>query len=372
MSDIRCVVFLFLYKLRSDRDPNLWMVKCRIGEEKATVLLLMRKFLTYQNTNEPLQIKSVVAPEGVKGYIYIEAYKQPHVKAAIENVGNLRVGIWKQQMVPIKEMTDVLRVVKEQSGLKPKQWVRLKRGLYKDDIAQVDYFDMAQNQVHLKLLPRIDYTRLRGALRTTQSENEAEKRKKKRRPASKPFDPEAIRAIGGEVTSDGDFLIFEGNRYSRKGFLYKNFTLSAVIVDGVKPTLAELERFEEQPEGIDLEMPPEKEDKALTHSFSAGDNVEVCEGELINLQGKILSIDGSMITVMPKHDDLKDPLVFQASELRKYFRMGDHVKVLAGKLSIGGSVLCKCVNYLFTQDDTRATRVSSFVWRTTVSCSFLI
>lgn len=30
------------------KDPNLWMVKCRIGEEKATVLLLMRKFITYQ------------------------------------------------------------------------------------------------------------------------------------------------------------------------------------------------------------------------------------------------------------------------------------------------------------------------------------
>lgn len=155
----------------------------------------------------------------MKGYIYIEAYKQPHVKAAIENVGNLRMGIWKQQMVPIKEMTDVLRVVKEQTGLKAKQWVRLKRGIYKDDIAQVDYVDLAQNQVHLKLLPRIDYTRPRGALRTAQSESEALKRKKKRRPAAKPFDPEAIRAIGGEVTSDGDFLIFEGNRYSRKGFV---------------------------------------------------------------------------------------------------------------------------------------------------------
>lgn len=48
-----------------------------------------------------------------------------------------------------------------------------------------------------------------------------------------------------------------------------------------------------------------KEDKALTHSFSTGDNVEVSEGELINLQGKIIAIDGSMITVMPKHEDLK-------------------------------------------------------------------
>lgn len=56
-------------------------------------------------------------------------------------------------------------------------------------------------------------------------------------------------AIGGEITSDGDFLIFEGNRYSRKGFLYKNFLMSAILSEGVKPTLAELERFEEQPEG---------------------------------------------------------------------------------------------------------------------------
>lgn len=62
------------------KDPNLWMVKCRIGEEKATVLLLMRKFIAYQLSPEPFQIKSVVAPEGVKGYIYIEAYKQTHVK----------------------------------------------------------------------------------------------------------------------------------------------------------------------------------------------------------------------------------------------------------------------------------------------------
>lgn len=148
------------------------------------------------------------------------------MKAAIESVGSLRVGMWKQQMVPIKEMTDVLRVVKEQTGLKAKQWVRLKRGIYKDDIAQVDYVDLAQNQVHLKLLPRIDYTRPRGALRTAQSESEALKRKRKRRPAAKPFDPEAIRAIGGEVTSDGDFLIFEGNRYSRKGYISSHFVIT--------------------------------------------------------------------------------------------------------------------------------------------------
>lgn len=37
------------------------------------------------------------------------------------------------------------------------------------------------------------------------------------------------RSLGGDVSSDGDFLIFEGNRYSRKGFLFKSFAMSAVV-----------------------------------------------------------------------------------------------------------------------------------------------
>lgn len=45
--------------------------------------------------------------------------------------------------------------------------------------------------------------------------------------------------------------------------------------------------------------------KEREHNLQAGDNVEVCEGELINLQGKILSVDGNKITIMPRHEDLK-------------------------------------------------------------------
>ena len=62
------------------------------------MMKLMAKFITLSNKDEPLQIKSVVAPEGVKGYIYIEAYKQTHVKQAIEGIGNLRMGLYTQQV----------------------------------------------------------------------------------------------------------------------------------------------------------------------------------------------------------------------------------------------------------------------------------
>ena len=37
-----------------------------------------------------------------------------------------------------------------------------------------------------------------------------------------------FRAIGGDVTNDGDFYIFEGGHY-RRGFLYKAFPMNAIV-----------------------------------------------------------------------------------------------------------------------------------------------
>ncbi|XP_031557165.1 transcription elongation factor SPT5-like [Actinia tenebrosa] len=310
------------------KDPNLWTVKCKIGEEKATVIGLMRKAIAQQFTDEPLQIKSAIAVEGLKGYIYIEAYKQTHVKQAIEGFGTLRLGKWQQQMVPIKEMTDVLKVVKEVVTLKPKQWVRLKRGIYKDDLAQVDYVNTARNQLTLKMIPRIDYSRTRGVPRSAE---EQEKRKKKRKPPLKLFDADSVRSIGGELSQDGDFILFENNRY-RGGYLYKTLAMSAVVTEGIKPTLQELEKFEAAPEDVELEMPVKtKSSEEAKHTFCPGDTVIVSEGELVNLKGKVMSVDGDKITMMPNHDDLKEPLEFTAQELEKHFKMGDHVKVIGGR-----------------------------------------
>ena len=47
-------------------------------------------------------------------------------------------------------MTDVMKVVKEVVSVKPKQWVRLKRGIYKDDLAQVQY--MVLNSFKIEFL----------------------------------------------------------------------------------------------------------------------------------------------------------------------------------------------------------------------------
>lgn len=63
----------------------------------------------------------------------------PLIIQAIEDIGNLAMGKWNQMMVPVNEMTDVLRVVKDSASrnLRQGSWVRIKRGIYRDDIAQV-------------------------------------------------------------------------------------------------------------------------------------------------------------------------------------------------------------------------------------------
>ena len=52
---------------QNKKDPNLWMVKCVLGTEKETLIRLMNEVIFYQETEEPLQIQSIVVPEHVKG-----------------------------------------------------------------------------------------------------------------------------------------------------------------------------------------------------------------------------------------------------------------------------------------------------------------
>jgi transcription elongation factor SPT5 len=171
------------------------------------------------------QIKSITVPNNVKGIIYVETDEKSHVMSIIENMEQIcGIVMLEQEPMPINKMPDLLQVKEQRSCLKAKQWVRVKGGIYKNDLAQIHYVHTRQDQVQLKLIPRIDYrliwdntqNRLYDALKT---KSKALKQKKERRPAAKLFDAEAIRAIGGEVTSDGNFLIFEGNKYSYKGLV---------------------------------------------------------------------------------------------------------------------------------------------------------
>jgi len=123
------------------KDPALWRIQCKQGQENEACVQLMRRFFERQHTDAPLLIKSAVAnaiPTGSKSksYIYIEAFKQAHVKEAIKGLAALQYGQWKQEMVPRAGQDNCLRVVRKQP-LKAGSWIRMKGSLYNADIARV-------------------------------------------------------------------------------------------------------------------------------------------------------------------------------------------------------------------------------------------
>ncbi|KAA8528522.1 hypothetical protein F0562_035877 [Nyssa sinensis] len=61
------------------RDPKLWMVRCLTGHEREVVVCLMQK---YTDKGSKLQIRSAIALDHLKNYIYIDADKEAHVREA--------------------------------------------------------------------------------------------------------------------------------------------------------------------------------------------------------------------------------------------------------------------------------------------------
>lgn len=319
-----------MYKKRllpTVNDPSLWMVRCQMGQEANAVLALMRKYLFLKNKGDPISILSAVYQNGIKGYIYVEAHKQSHVKKAIENLSYFTYGSNKQKMVPLNEMPDVLKVVKETILVEPDSWVRIRRGEYRNDLAQVDSVDKVKNSVILKLIPRINYCQNK------------EGEKKFFRAEAALFNVDKIRREGGVMTQDGTgFYIYNGNKY-KNGLLYKRFPVKSLIVTGVEPKLSELEKFKlvSDLKNNDVSVTLNKSLNNLqsvsnsNSVFKVGDMVQVKNGELAKLIGHIVSISGDAINVKPQHKDLKDIIEFSPDNLLKYFVTGDNIAVISGE-----------------------------------------
>jgi transcription elongation factor SPT5 len=202
-------------------DPKLWMVKTKPGKEREAVIHIMNRFFLKRELGESLNVYSVLAPDHTKGFIFVEADKEPHVRAAIHGIPN--VFSFKTTLVPLEQMTSVLRVSNEGVDVTPGMWVRVKRGLYVGDLGMVKSVDPSGTKLEVKLLPRL----------SLEAEETAEKGKRKKkvdiskRPPPRPFDPEEVTAkLGpGRVQTDqGDesVLYFLNDTYNRVLFFFFN------------------------------------------------------------------------------------------------------------------------------------------------------
>lgn len=130
--------------------------------EDETVLFLFKRYIATESTEEDrLYIKSAFTQPASKGYVYIEADKEVHVKRAIRGIRALKH--WAMKLVPLHEMVQSVTLKLQTEDIKPKQWVRQKRGVYNNDLAQVVATQDQNTVIYIKFIPRIDFVELERA-----------------------------------------------------------------------------------------------------------------------------------------------------------------------------------------------------------------
>ncbi|AFM99455.1 SPT5-like transcription initiation protein [Encephalitozoon hellem ATCC 50504] len=240
-------------------SPRLFIVRVKRGSEREILMKIIE--------NDPKNVFSIVCKDGLKGYLYVEAFQKQHVIDALESlrgVSRNRVSV-----VPQKEMIEAITYHSQKiCG----EWGRIRKGKYKNDLVKIIEFD--EEMVRIRAVPRID----------------GEK---------KLFNPENFKS--GSVIKSRGYYIYKRDTYV-DGFLEKDVLRSSVDFD-VEPTFEELEEFQQ------------------VCPISAGDKVRVTQGELIGMKGTVQSINGSIAVIESKDGKFE----VQSSGLMKHFDIGETV-----------------------------------------------
>lgn len=340
-------------------DPSLWMVSCATGKEQELVYQIMNKCSAFARQGRPLGISAAIAAQS-KGKIYIESFSEPAVMEAIQGVRGLLQ--YTMRLVPIQDMTTVMTVTSKKKPVKKNEWVRMTRGHYKGDLALVKDVKESGLKCVVQCVPRLDLT-----LADLPPE-EARVRRRTVRPPQKFFNVQEVAALGRQSLRRQRFPgldiycdYFEGNYY-HDGYLLKEMTVGSMVkpcTEDDPPTLDELQSFQKRKSGDGYEDDGEENEgskmaASLLDELSelqgktglakrstggggllTGDTVEVIEGDLVGMRGKLVSLDGSTVKIKPLNTSVDlggtDEVEFLASQVRKYIAVGAHVKVTDGR-----------------------------------------
>ena len=311
--------------LPSVDDPSIWGVKCKPGKEKEVVFALTKRLEERSGTRNPLPIISAFERGGsMAGYVYLEARRQADVVSALDGIMNVYPRT-KIVLVPIKEMPDLLRVTKTEP-LNPGGYVRLKRGKYAGDLAQIDEVETNGLEATLRIVPRLDYGQnednnapmVDGGIR-----GEVQKRKRHGamgltnaavRPPPRLFsDVEAKKKhqkyLQQMSSFDKKHWQYLGDTYIN-GYLIKEVKIQHLVTENVNPTLEEVTRFttgaEDGTENLDLSALAQTLKKGATNeNYLPGDVVEVYEGEQSGVVGTAVSVRGDIVTICVTDGDLR-------------------------------------------------------------------
>ena len=328
--------------LPSVEDPSIWGCRCKPGKEREVVYSIQKRIEERPpGSRNPIRIISAFERGSLmQGWFYCEARRQADVTEGLEAIA-FYYPSQKMTLVPVKEMPDLLRVQKSEE-LTPGGWVRIKRGRYQGDLAQIEEVETNGLNVTVRLVPRLDY----GMNEDTQGAVAGPDAKRKRgvvnavRPPQRLFsDAEAkkkhakyLSATSGLGGKSWNYL----NDTYVDGFLIKDMRVQHLITKNVNPRLEEVTMFarggEDGTANLDLASLAETlKNSTAEDSYQPGDPVEVYRGEQQGLIGRTVSTRGDIVSLQVTEGDLAGQTIdAPIRTLRKRFREGDHVKVIGG------------------------------------------
>ena len=267
--------------------------------------------------------------------IFVEARQAAAVTQAVTGI----VGVFISRgvtLVPIEEMAPLLKMRKKDVNLTPGMWVRMKRGKYAGDLAQVVETDqITSGIVAVKFIPRIDLTP--RDKRERQSNGKGGLGGTNIRPVQRVLQYEEVRKVYGRQSvrqgTQGRYF-FDNDEYVN-GFCIKDVKIPTISTEDVKPTLEEISKFsgdQGSTAKFDLSAIADANKNLTASVLFPGDKVEVYEGEQTGLYGTVETVTADIIAVKAEGGEVHGQTIEVPSKsVRKRFEVGEHVKVLGGK-----------------------------------------
>lgn len=368
------------------RDPKLWMLKCKEGQETFILIAILNKFVAKAEEGAGQSMGIMSAFSTGKSVVFIEAFREAQVKQALVGISDLYS--WKEgaiKLVPIPQMTAALRVDSVRETFKRDAYVRLTSGVYKGDLANVVDVLGGGSRLIVRYVPRLDFASI-SSNSAAGGSGRGRGRKgafgRGPRPAQHHFDWAAIEEAMGasdsvKAVSDGEKRIkfgrqlrqFAGNFYSDEdGLVYREVKPSNVTGRGEAPSVDELAAFSSAIKRSDVNEDDgaaddtEAGDSSLlaslaaakragaamsseTPTLSIGDNVIVVKGDLEGLSGSVHAVNDAegTFTLTPSRASLVQlglsemdsgggvmRLEIPIREATKTFLVGDHIKITSG------------------------------------------
>ncbi|CCH60665.1 hypothetical protein TBLA_0D01570 [Henningerozyma blattae CBS 6284] len=319
------------FLLPSVDTGTIWGVRVRPGKEKELVRKLLKKKFNLDRAmgKKKLKILSIFQRDNYTGRIYIEAPKQSVIEKFCNGIPD--IFITQKILIPVQELPLLLKPSKSDDvSLEEGSYVRIKRGIYKGDLAVVDQISENNLEVMLKIVPRLDYGKFDEIDPVT---NQRKPRRTTFATRSPPqlFNPTmALRLDQANLYKRDDHHFTYKNEDYIDGYLYKSYKIQHIEAKNIQPTVEELARFGSKDGNVDLTSISQaiKKAQAARVTFQAGDSVEILNGEQRGSKGIVTKTTTEIATV--KIPEFSSALEFPISLLRKIFKPGDHVTVVDG------------------------------------------